>query len=317
MNAKTKKILTGAGALALTAAISITGTVAYLTHITEQRANNFTFAVEGLDAMLTEPEWDGVVSYEYKDGKIVPVFGYTDADKDPTTPDVPVYGYKDGNKEDPITEYNPESPDLKDKTVAELRPTKDTPYGDTAAQKMIPGRIANKNPIITNTGEMDEWVAAKITFVYAEGTTKAGQPLTDTDMAKVTAAIDIDYDADKGTDNKWVRSEGTSSNGSQTFYYNELLAVSGKTASIFSTVTVKNTATTEAIKALEDIGGFAIWIEGYAVQGTEYKDGTEWTTSGTAVFENTPTDTDPAPVAQPGIIGSNGETASVKGNKTA
>lgn len=322
MKAKTKKILTGASALALTAAISITGTVAYLTKLTEQRANNFTFATEGLDAMLTEPKWDGVVSYEYTDdGKIVPVFGYTDNDENPDTPEVPVYGYKDGNKEAPITD--PKSTELTGKTVEQLRP-KDptTPYGDTAAQKMVPGRVANKDPKITNTGEMDEWVAAKITFVYAEGTDKKGQPLLPEDMAKVTKAIDIDYDADKGTGNKWARPSVTGVDSaddvSQVFYYNESLAAAGKTDSIFSTVTVKNDATTEDIKALEDIGGFAIWIEGYAVQKSEFGNGTEWVaaagTDKEAVFDNTPTDKDPATVAQPGIIGSNGEETTVKGN---
>ena len=342
MNAKTKKILTCAGALALTAAISITGTVAYLTKLTEQRANNFTFETEGLDAMLTEPEWDGVVGYEYTDdGKsIIPVFGYTSEGKS-------IYGYtKDDDTETPITESD--SSELTGKTVEQLRPTKNEKgetieYGDTEAQKMVPGTSAAKNPIITNTGTMEEWVAAKITFVYGEGAfedtngngkkdtgeaDRAGKPLSATDMAKVTKAIDIDYDADnaeKVAANKWVRPSGvtevdSAEDVSQVFYYNTSLAAKEKTDSIFSTVTVKDDATTEDVKALEDIGGFAIWIEGYAVQKSEFGSGTEWVaaagTAKDAVFENTPSDKDPAPVAQPGIIGSNGETAAIKGNNS-
>ena len=66
------------------------------------------------------------------------------------------------------------------KTVEQLRPTKNEKgetieYGDTEAQKMVPGRVAGKNPFITNIGEMDEWVAAQVSFVYGEGSKNAGK----------------------------------------------------------------------------------------------------------------------------------------------
>lgn len=337
MKTKTKKIVIGASTLALAAAISISGTVAYLTKVTERRANNFTFAAEGLDAMLTEPEWDGVVSYEYtKDGKIIPVFGYEGDD-----PEKPIYGYEDGDKSKPIT--NPEDSKLKDKTVEELRPKKDpgeTPYGDTAAQKMVPGAKAAKNPIITNTGEMDEWVAAKVTFVYGEDASdgKAGKLISDEDFNKIKDIIEIEWGTTTSTatsvtgdEGKWYLKEGAPSEKDfgasnyteqMTFYYDTALDTESKkvTTPIFKSIKLSDAATTEQVKKLEDMGGFAIWIEGYAVQKSEFDNGAAWVgaagTDKKAVFNNTPSDEKPAKVAQPGIIGSNGEDTPVKGNNS-
>lgn len=52
---KSKKILTGAAAIALIAAIGIGGTVAFLTD--SEKATN-TFSIGDLDITLTEPKWD-------------------------------------------------------------------------------------------------------------------------------------------------------------------------------------------------------------------------------------------------------------------
>lgn len=56
-------------------------------------------------------------------------------------------------------------------------------------------------------------------------------------------------------------------------------------------VSVKNTATNQQVKALEDMGDFAIWIEGFAVQSdvsAEYEGFKTWAGTG-VVFNNTPT----------------------------
>ena len=338
MNAKAKKIMVGAGALTLTAAISITGTVAYLTHITEQRVNNFTFAVEGLNATLTEPKWDGVVDYEYTDdGKVIPVFGYQEED-----PEKPIYGYEGGNKDNPITD--PKDPKLTGKSIEELRPKtddEDNPidYGDKNAQGMTPGTVAGKDPFITNNGEMNEWVAAQVSFVYGEGSyedknnngikdegdvDRAGKLLTEADFEAVTDVIDIAWTTTENVsalidpaegeytpNGKWyydgAETLADSYKKQMVFYYDKALAAESrdKTAAIFSSVTLDKDATTEQVKKLEKMGGFAIYIQGYAVQESEFENGYKWCTSeDVAKFDNSPTEETGVTVTQPGIIGS-------------
>lgn len=309
-----KKVLMGTVAVGLVAALAIGGTWAYLTDETERRANNFTFASDSIDAMLTEPEWDGVVDYEYNDdGTITPIYDWTDNDNNPDTPDVPVYGYTDGDKFNPIT----------DKSALEegkdYRPRKDSnddtyhpTYGDEQSVNMIPGAEASKNPIITNTGIVDEWIAAKVTFVHAAGSTDAGKPLNETEMGNVVDALDIDWKV--GTGDDWERIGGVESDISQIFYYKKIVAKDsdvtdkGKygeaTSPIFTKVSVKDSATNQQIKALEDMGGFAIWIEGFAVQkdvSADYNGFKTWAGTG-VVFNNTPTNEKPAEVSKPGII---------------
>lgn len=313
MKAKTKKILAGTAAMTLVAAVAIGGTYAYLTRQTEQRANNFTFNSDAVDAMLTEPDWDGVVDYEYDGDSIIPIYDWIDNDTNPDTPDVPVYGYTGGDLQKPVTDKNDidETTDRprKDSNDDTYKPT----YGDEQAMNMIPGQTAAKNPKITNTGDTDEWVAAKITFVYAEGTEKAGQPLSITDMGTVTAAIDINYNSEETAE--WDRILGEATDISQVFYYKEIIAVDGETEPIFTTVTVKPDADNAKIKALEDMGGFAIWIEGFAAQSdvAETYSSTDtsvvtfksWGTNGGVVFNNTPTSDKAADVAKPGILPKN------------
>lgn len=315
MKTKNKKILAGTAALCLIAAVAAGGTLAYLTDETEQRANNFTFASNGIDAMLTEPEWDGVVDYEYDDaGNITPIYDWTDDDNDPNTPDVPVYGYEGGDIQKPVTDKTQidDTTDRprKDSTDPTFKPT----YGDEQAQNMIPGQVATKNPIITNTGALtDEWVAAKVTFVYGEGSANAGKALNNTDWEVVKEYIQVDFNTTVSADGYWECVAG-SDTVSQTYYYSDILAKGSETDGnitygevtkpIFNTVTLSTSADNEAIDKLNQMGGIAIYIEGYAVQSDAYADFNEWKVSGSAVFEHTPTTaaaTDTG-VAAPGIF---------------
>ena len=320
MNAKTKKILTGAGALALTAAISITGTVAYLTHITEQRANNFTFAVEGLDAMLTEPQWDGVVSYKYVKGQIYPTYGGEGKST--------IWGYRNGNPSDPVTGEEPPSdmtnitppnkipnPDYVDSSETPDIPETITP-GYLEAEKMTPGDVAGKNPMITNIGEMNEWVAAQVSFVYGEGSENAGKLIEGEDFDAIKAVIDVAWtstDLTTGTidgSGKWYY-DGTAFSkddykNQMVFYYDKSLVAEtqDKTAAIFESITLDKEATTEAVKKLEKMGGFAIYIQGFAVQESEFSDGSTWCKSkDIANFGNSPSATEKVTVDNPGIFG--------------
>lgn len=328
MKAKTKKVLTGITALVLTAAISAGGTFAYLTRLTEKRANNFTFKNAKLNAMLTEPLWDDVVDYEYDKDGIHPV--YEDADD-------PVYGYGEvedtenpGQKKRVKIKYKPDElnsfddddwdevddPDLKKwfeenkgqdgkVTWEDYDQPEDDTLGRIKAQNMIPNTTAPKNPFITNIGEIPEWVAAKVTFVYADGSDAygktPGQKLSDTDFAYVQKIIEIDWPVNtakaadetiNGASKVWYYAGDTTTtestpitaltkNGSDyssemIFYYNTVLAQNDETAPIFNAVHVAETALKEDIAALEMFGGFAIYIEGYAVQKDAFDEPSDW-----------------------------------------
>lgn len=303
MEQKLKKILIGICAGALVAAVSVGGTLSYLHTATEIRANNFTFATNGLKAILTEPDWDGVIDYD-DDLKPIYDYEYVDDDDDPSTPDVPVPVYTRPKKD----------PD-------------DKPYGEDSARNMVPGKEAAKNPIITNTCKYDEWVAMKITFVYSEDSDKAGQPLEFYDLEALLKVIDINYgdyvmskaeydklsDKEKAADPRmWVRPSdgGDASTGSQVFYYREILKGSPDgtkfkdllhTTPIFDTVKVDKNVSNDAIEYLVKMKGFAIWIQGYAVQSAQYESVDDWLNS-TVSFDNDVSKETPANVARPGIL---------------
>lgn len=315
MKAKTKKIIGGTVALSLVAATAVGGTLAYLTRQTEKRANNFTFAKSdvALNAMLTEPAWDGIVDYEYDDdGNITPIYGYMDKTEGETTTKVAIYGYTDGDINYPVTDKS-----LIDETTK--RPTTDgtnpITYGIEQSKSMIPGSTAGKNPFITNTGnQTDSWVAAKITFVYATGD-DAGKPLDTVDMAKVNDIIVVDYN-----DQEWeeIVALETATN-SKTFFYKDTLTQDSNptpgmygesTVPLFTTVSVKPEATNEQIDALNEIGGFVIYVEGYAVQSDVADDYNEFRAWGinagetpNVVFNNTPSDSNPVDVTEELIVG--------------
>lgn len=300
MKAETRKVLTGAAALTLTAAVSVGGTLAYLSKVTEKRANNFTFASDNLDAKLTEPEWDGAVDYEEdENGDIHPVY------EDPDNPGDTFYGYRDKNKDGKLDE---EEKKEENKVTKKNRPTKDEDWDDVLppdelpdgstpgrieAQEMIPGSEVHKNPIITNTGKVDEWVAAKVTFVYADGAKDAagndiaGIKLNKDDFEKVLKAIKVDW-TEAYTGNIAEKSQFESAGtwyyagdsalasgdyASEMVFYYDTLVEAGEsnnvTNEIFSLVTVKD-VDNSAIEALEKIGGFAIYVEGYAVQDSAF-----------------------------------------------
>lgn len=308
MKAKNKKVLAGAVALGLVAAVAVGGTFAYLTDETEKRANNFTFP-EPISAMLTEPDWDGVVDYIYPDDPnfpegadkedIIPIYGWTDGDNNPDTPDVPVFGYTDGDPDQPVTEYDPTgdngtgTPPKKDKEE----------YGNTTNQNMVPGQIALKDPIITNTSkDIDEWVAAQVSFVYASGD-NAGKLLSATDMQYVLDSITVDWNSSVvGDGKKWELITENTDKTQYTLYYMETLdkrpknAKNGQygetTVPIFTSVTVKESVGNEGIEKLNKIdGGFIIYIEGFAVQSSvagNYTNFRTWAEKGVS-FNNSPT----------------------------
>lgn len=149
----------------------------------------------------------------------------------------------------------------------------DAGYG----KNLTPGAILEKDPIITNTCGLDEYVATRVTFQKGDGTT-----MTQAQYDKLLTLIEIDWNtADWAID-------GTA--GPVAIYdYNTLLtgasaAPYNATNSLFTQVTIKQNLTNEemnwlkdagtatAIDGVEGIGGFNIYIEGAAIQGSEFAD---------------------------------------------
>ncbi len=304
---KNKKILAGAAALGIVATVAVGGTLAYLTDITEKRANQFTFS-EPISAILTEPDWDGVTDYLYPgddgypinvDDKIIPIYGWDETDVDNPKP---IFGYKiDGGVATPVTIY-----DTTEGSGVGVPPSRVRgEYGNTTNQDMVPGQVALKNPKITNTSaDIDEWVAAQVSFVYASGTNE-GKLLSTADMQSIVDYIEIDWNT--GTDEKkWELISPTkiSKDSSQyVFYYNKTLKkcegdkrYGEETNPIFNSVKVKENVDNEGIAKLNAMGGFVIYIEGFAVQDSvaaSYGDFITWAagTGGVSnvTFANSPT----------------------------
>ena len=83
-----------------------------------------------------------------------------------------------GTIDDPTAPVNPEDPDL----------------GKNKAKKIIPGCVVPKNPLIINTGVIDEWVGMKLVFVDGEGAL-----LTQAQMTELMRIININWNTAQWT----------------------------------------------------------------------------------------------------------------------
>lgn len=270
-NKSQKKILAGVLSAALVIAIGVGATISYLTDTTVSRVNNFTYPGDGelIDAMITETKWDGIIDYTYN---------------------------ADGSVKDPVYSWNA------DGTPVTVRPA-GTNYGIDKSKNLLPGISADKDPVVTNTGSIsDIWAATKMTFVYSSSAAagKAGKTLSDTDLQAVLDVLDLDYNVSAAADG-WTRKAGeTASSLSQTFYYNGMLEKAAGTAAgvvgdtskpLFTRVKIKDEANKTQMDKLAAFGGFAIFIEGFAVQSDAAANQADWLSkAGTLVnFVNTPT----------------------------
>lgn len=228
MNGKTKKIIIGAAALGLMGAMTLGGTMAYLTTKTDPKVNNFTFDSDAIKAVLVEPNWDGIIGYNG-----------TTAQYDTT---------KHADAEAAAADAN---------------------LGMNVAKKMIPGEVAPKNPIVKNTCDYDEWVALKVTYVK----TGTDTVLTDEEMDKVNAAMtQITYSGAWEYNSSASPSDSGTKGQSKVYFYKTKLQAGGQTEALFTEIAVSAEATNEQLKALEDMGGFDIKIEGFATQGSTAED---------------------------------------------
>ena len=141
----------------------------------------------------------------------------------------------------------------------------------------LPNSTIVKDPQITNTSQQDfdELVSVRLEFVYSENcpdAVKAGQLLSEQDMAYVTDVYEIDYNADDPAKKDWVRfSNEDKTNNVQTFYYKKTLERnypgSGETTvPLFTNLSINKTVNNEEFSHIQDIGGFDIRISGYVIQ---------------------------------------------------
>lgn len=152
-------------------------------------------------------------------------------------------------------------------------------WDPASAVNLVPGRVLTKDPRIKNTGTIDEWSAAKVSFCYGPAAgDSAGNLLSEADLSKVLAAITIDWNT-----GSWTRFEDSTTAvtiapdaASQTFYCQSIVkagdpealpfVLPGTTDPLFTSVTIKDTNTQAQMSELKEMGGFQIFIEGCVVQ---------------------------------------------------
>lgn len=298
MKIRNKCLLTAAVAVSMAAVMVISAgiTQALLTD-SSGKTNHINISGDAVSAVLLEPAWDGIIDYVSVNGSEYPVYEYRS--------NQPVFGYENGAYDAPVYSPNHSAAGVRATTTASGDPRS---YGTDNAKNMIPGCEAQKNPYIVNRSEdMSVWAAARVTFVYAgvngNNASKKGMPLDMSDMLAVYDMIEIDYSCDS-YGSQWERIDETpddaydvaASDAMQTFYYTGILAPSAQTTPLFTTVKIKESVSSAQISRLQKMGGFAIYVEGYAMQGnriTEYEGFREWGIGGGVSFQNTPTQQHP------------------------
>jgi hypothetical protein len=146
--------------------------------------------------------------------------------------------------------------------------------------QLVPGKTARKDPMITNTCEIAEYVAIRATFQY-----KNGQPMSGADLRKLLDLLVIDWNSG------WVLHSGNMGASPAVqpfvFYYNGILGPGETTPPLFSSVRVKDQSggLTEAqlrwlqgikitagniVPDTDGLGKFNIALEGAAVQAQGY-----------------------------------------------
>jgi len=153
--------------------------------------------------------------------------------------------------------------------------------------KLVPGKIIRKDPMITNTGKTDEYVAIRLTFLD-----KNDAPISNTNLVKLLNLLEITWS------DQWTLCSGTLTTAAGkitavtqplVFYYQDILATANVSDPVFSSIRVKDKydgSLTEAdLRWLQGIfidgdgniipdpggvGNFSIKVEGAAVQAVGF-----------------------------------------------
>lgn len=176
----------------------------------------------------------------------------------------------------------------------------ETAWKESNAEYIVPGSEIAKNPQIKNTCGADEWSAIKVTFCYgpeASGIRIPGEPMTESDLAKVLDAVTINWNT-----SDWIRFDDSAAGDSslptavsQTFFYNSKLkaasfpAVSASTTrALFTFVSVNEDNTQAQMMELKNMGGFQIYIEGCVIQSEVSASMTPAEANASFTFDSTP-----------------------------
>ncbi|MCL1799697.1 MAG: hypothetical protein FWG23_08195 [Eggerthellaceae bacterium] len=135
------------------------------------------------------------------------------------------------------------------------------------AIKLVPGKTVRKDPMITNTSEVDEYAALRLTFLY-----KDDEPMSDADLAELLKWVEIDWN------DSWVLFGGTLvpvAAQPLVFVYQDAVGPAQATEPLFSSVHIKDKfdtppLTEDALAFLAGLDRFKIRIEGAAVQSTGF-----------------------------------------------
>ena len=162
-------------------------------------------------------------------------------------------------------------------------------WNEKEGLKLVPGKTIPKDPMITNTGQTDEYVAIRLTFLD-----KDDVPLPDSKLLQLLNLLDMAW-SDKwhlcDTDTLVVNGSGEITAVSQplVFYYEDILLPGKVTDAIFSSIRVHDesdglTETQwrwlqgiviedgEIVSDPDGIGGLSIKVEGAAVQSVGFAD---------------------------------------------
>ena len=134
--------------------------------------------------------------------------------------------------------------------------------------KLVPGKTVPKDPMVVNTGEIDEYVAIRLTFLDA-----SGNPLPDAKLEKLLSLVDITWNS------QWKADPAQP----MLFYYQSILSPGQTSDPLFSSIRCHDESdglTEEELRWLQGIkivdgiivpdsdgiGYFSIKVEGAAIQ---------------------------------------------------
>lgn len=148
---------------------------------------------------------------------------------------------------------------------------------------MVPGKELRKDPVITNLGQLSEYVAIRLTFERSDQT----RDLTQEEYDRLLKLITVDWNVGNG-DSQWMLVEGGGT-PQQIYVYNQALSPGEVTDPLLNTVRIHTKMDTDQPMTEADLrwlqgvriengdpvpdqgglGGFNIRVEGAAIQADQ------------------------------------------------
>ena len=154
-------------------------------------------------------------------------------------------------------------------------------WDEENAKNLTPGAEVPKDPQITNTSDIEEYVAIKLTFQKGNGTTMSEEEMTRfLSLVTIKHGPDADSLEDGINTTDWTLVKSEEANKPvQTWYYtggvngNGLVKPDEVTNQIFDYVIINADMSNEDFELLNTtLAGFNIYVEGAAVQASVFED---------------------------------------------